>query len=141
MTTIEATSSSMTPLFRSERYRTLAGVCAGIALARGWSILLVRIVALLVLFGTGIGFIAYLAAWILLPKPAAAGVHEPELLPHDPLMRSRADRKIAGVCAGLAKTLALDPSLVRVGFVLMVLFAGVGLVPYVYAWIAVPSET
>jgi phage shock protein C len=58
------------------------------------------------------------------------------------LMRSRAERKIAGVCAGLAQHFDLDVSLVRIGFFFITLATGIcpGVVTYLLAWIIVPSE-
>ena len=58
------------------------------------------------------------------------------------LMRSRADRKIAGVCAGLAHYYDLDVSLVRVLWFFITLATGAcpGIVTYLLAWIIVPSE-
>jgi phage shock protein C len=57
-------------------------------------------------------------------------------------MRSRADRKIAGVCAGLAHYYDLDVSLVRVLWFFITLATGVcpGIVTYLLARIIVPSE-
>src|SRR5216117_3462244 len=43
------------------------------------------------------------------------------------LMRSSTDKKIAGVCAGLADYFDLDPTIVRVVWLLAVLCAGTGL--------------
>jgi phage shock protein PspC (stress-responsive transcriptional regulator) len=58
------------------------------------------------------------------------------------LMRSRADRKIAGVCAGLAQHFDLDVTLVRVLCIFITLATGVcpGVVTYLLAWIIIPSE-
>jgi phage shock protein C len=56
------------------------------------------------------------------------------------LMRSRTDRKIAGVCAGLAEYFDLDVTAIRVAWALAVIFAGCGLLAYVIAWIVVPEE-
>ena len=58
------------------------------------------------------------------------------------LMRSRADRKIAGVCAGLAEHLGLDTSLVRILWVFLVFASGFfpGLIAYILAWIIIPEE-
>jgi phage shock protein C len=58
------------------------------------------------------------------------------------LMRSRADRKIGGVCAGLAQYLDLDISLVRILWFFVTFVSGVfpGLVAYVLAWIIIPEE-
>ncbi len=58
------------------------------------------------------------------------------------LMRSRADRKIAGVCAGMGHYLDLDVTLVRLVWLLVTILAGIfpGVVVYVLAWIVVPEE-
>ena len=58
------------------------------------------------------------------------------------LMRSRSDRKIAGVCAGLAQYLDLDTSLVRILWFFIALVSGIvpGLVAYVLGWIIIPEE-
>ena len=46
------------------------------------------------------------------------------------------DKKIAGVCGGLAEYFDLDPTLVRVLWLLLVLFAGTGVLVYFILWIA-----
>ncbi|HYW37202.1 MAG TPA: PspC domain-containing protein [Terriglobales bacterium] len=58
------------------------------------------------------------------------------------LMRSRADRKIGGVCAGLAQYLDLDVSLVRILWFFITLACGIfpGVVAYVLGWIIIPEE-
>jgi len=58
------------------------------------------------------------------------------------LMRSRADKKIAGVCAGLAHHFDLDVSLVRLLAIFLTLATGLcpGIVTYLLAWIIIPSE-
>jgi len=57
------------------------------------------------------------------------------------LMRSRADRKVGGVCAGLADYLDLDVSLVRILWFFITLACGVfpGVVAYALAWIIIPE--
>jgi phage shock protein PspC (stress-responsive transcriptional regulator) len=57
------------------------------------------------------------------------------------LYRSREDRKIAGVCGGLAEYFNIDPVLIRVIAVLLLLPGGVpGFLPYVILWIIVPNN-
>lgn len=57
------------------------------------------------------------------------------------LRRSRSDRMLAGVCAGIADYLRVDPTLVRVGFaVLAIITWGVALVAYLIAWAVMPEE-
>jgi phage shock protein C len=56
------------------------------------------------------------------------------------LYRSKTDRKLAGVCGGLAQYFNLDATLIRVLFVLLAVLGGSGLVLYVAMWIIVPRE-
>lgn len=57
------------------------------------------------------------------------------------LTRSRTDRKIAGVAGGIAEYLALDPTLVRVIWALVIILpGGFGLIPYIILWIALPED-
>jgi phage shock protein C len=56
------------------------------------------------------------------------------------LARATTDRKIAGVAAGVARYFGLDPSLVRVAWVLSILLAGAGGLLYVVLWIVLPEE-
>jgi phage shock protein PspC (stress-responsive transcriptional regulator)/predicted membrane protein len=56
------------------------------------------------------------------------------------LVREPDDRKIAGVCAGLADRLGLDVSLVRVAAVVLAVFTPVGLIAYLVAWAVVPER-
>jgi len=55
-------------LTRSRANRMIAGVCAGFALHYGWDLNLVRIITVLIIVLTGVGAIAYLAAWIIIPE-------------------------------------------------------------------------
>ena len=56
------------------------------------------------------------------------------------LYRSRTNKMIAGVCAGLGDFLGLDPTLIRLGMVALVLAGGFGGLAYIVAWIIVPLE-
>ncbi len=57
------------------------------------------------------------------------------------LYRSRTDRMVAGVCGGLGRYLGFDPTLVRLAFVLLVLFGvGAGLLAYLLMMIVMPLE-
>lgn len=60
--------------------------------------------------------------------------------PYRRLTRSRTNRKIAGVCGGIAEYFRIDPTLVRLLAVLLVLFAGGGLIAYLVAWLVMPEE-
>ena len=54
------------------------------------------------------------------------------------LMRSSTDKKIAGVCGGLADYFDLDPTIIRICWLLGVLCAGTGGLAYIILWIALP---
>lgn len=56
------------------------------------------------------------------------------------IRRSTADKKLAGVCGGVARHWNVDPVLVRVGWVLLALSGGVGVVLYAAAWLLVPAD-
>jgi phage shock protein C len=56
------------------------------------------------------------------------------------LYRSKANRKLAGVCGGLAQYFNVDATLIRVLFVLLAVLGGSGLVLYLAMWIIVPNE-
>jgi len=57
------------------------------------------------------------------------------------LSRSRTDSMLGGVCGGVAHYFSLDPTAVRLAFVLLVLLGfGTGLVIYLVMWLVVPLE-
>ncbi len=55
------------------------------------------------------------------------------------LYRSRSDRMVAGVAGGLAEYFSIDPTIVRLAFVLLALMGGPGLIIYIIMWIVVPE--
>jgi phage shock protein C len=59
------TSSQLT---RPRNNRMIAGVCAGFALHYGWNLNVVRIITALVALFTGIGAVAYLILWVIIPE-------------------------------------------------------------------------
>jgi phage shock protein C len=56
------------------------------------------------------------------------------------LYRSSTDRKLAGVCGGLAEYFNLDPTLIRVLFIVLAVLGGSGIVIYLAMWILVPNQ-
>ena len=56
-----------------------------------------------------------------------------------PLTLSRRDKKIAGVCGGFAEYGELDPTIVRIVWLVASIFSGVGFVAYLIAWIVMPE--
>src|SRR5436190_6233731 len=58
-------------LMRDMQHKKIAGVCAGLAHYLGTDPVLIRLIFLVLAFTTGIGFIAYIIAWIVMPKDTA----------------------------------------------------------------------
>lgn len=56
------------------------------------------------------------------------------------LLRSRSDRKLAGVCAGIAEYFGWDPALVRVGWIVLTLMGGSGILLYLIMWLVMPES-
>ena len=55
------------------------------------------------------------------------------------LTRSTSERMIAGVAGGLAQYFNMDPTLIRILFVLFGLAGGPGLVVYLIMWLVMPE--
>jgi len=53
--------------------------------------------------------------------------------------RSRSDRIVAGVAAGIAERLKIDPVVIRLAFVVLSFAGGLGIVVYLLAWLIVPD--
>jgi phage shock protein C len=60
-------------------------------------------------------------------------------MPGKKLVRSRTDKKIAGVCGGFADYLDIDATLVRLIWLMLAFFGGWGLIGYLIAWIIMPE--
>jgi phage shock protein PspC (stress-responsive transcriptional regulator) len=209
-------------IFRSRADRYLAGVCGGFAEYFQVDPLLVRIIWFTSIFVNGVGFLAYIAAWIIVPEnPHAASravTAAPErsrkvglalgiflifigllflsdnlqyqfmMIPwrfrnfdmgiliallviglgaflilkksqnssesatmaggafdtqaSKKLMRSVIDRKIAGVCGGLARYFDIDPALARIGFVVLgAVQPLLVILSYIVMMIVLPEDT
>lgn len=129
-------------LYRNSSSGRIAGVCSGIADYFGMDVTLIRLlwVILSIVPGTLIGgIVAYVAAWVIMPDHAAP-------IPTDPsarrLTRSAIDRRIAGVCGGLAEYLSVDSTVVRLVWAILTVVPGaivLGIVAYGLAWFIVPE--
>ena len=117
-------------------------MCAGIADYFDTDVTLVRLawIILSIVPGGFIGgVIAYLGAWIIMPEssePAAADARKR-------LTRSPTDRKLGGVCGGLAEYLGVDSTVVRVAWVVLAIVPGAivfGVLAYLVAWFIMPER-
>jgi phage shock protein PspC (stress-responsive transcriptional regulator) len=72
--------------------------------------------------------------------PQQDRVNTEHLRDYSQLRRSVADQKVAGVAGGLGRHLNIDPTILRVAFVVLALFGGAGLLLYVALWLFVPED-
>jgi phage shock protein C len=56
------------------------------------------------------------------------------------LVRLMQEKKVAGVCAGFARYMDVDVTLVRILWLVVAIFTGVGFIAYVIGWVAMPKE-
>src|SRR4051794_3755648 len=63
-----------------------------------------------------------------------------ETLTYKVLRRSRSDRMVAGVSGGLARYFDVNPVLYRVGFVVLALLGGAGILIYIACALVIPDE-
>src|SRR5436189_270165 len=130
-------------LVRLPAYGKLGGVCAGLAEYLDADVTLVRLawVVLSIVPGGFVGgLVAYIAAWAIMPDASVpadvdAGARR--------LSRSRVDRKIAGVCGGLAEYLGADSTVVRLIWAVLTVVPGaivLGIVAYLVAWFIMPGS-
>jgi len=56
------------------------------------------------------------------------------------LERSRTNSRIAGVCGGLGEYLDVDPTLVRLAFILLALYGGHGILLYIILMLVMPPQ-
>jgi phage shock protein C len=129
-------------LTRSRTGGMLAGVCAGIAEYFHVDVTLVRALWLVFSIVPGAvigGIIAYVLAWLIMPESSQTTVIAPQARR---LTRSMTDRKIAGVCGGLAEYFNVDATPVRLLWLAASILPGCivgGVLAYLAAWLIIPK--
>ena len=56
------------------------------------------------------------------------------------LVRSKTNKKLCGVCGGLAEFLNIDPTIVRLAWALATIFAGVSILIYIVCALVIPEK-
>jgi len=141
---MNATQGTPRRLVRYSSAGRVAGVCAGIAEYVDTDVTLVRLAWIVLSIVPGAllgGLLAYLAAWIVMPDAPGS---VPAAAPADRrLTRSIGDRKIAGVCGGIAEYLNVDSTAVRVVWAILSIVPGcvvMGVIAYLAAWFIMPDQ-
>ena len=127
-------------LTRSRAHGQIAGVCAGLAEYFDVDVVLIRAawVVFSIVPGAIIGgVLAYIAAWLVMPEatePATVSAGRR-------LTRSTTDKKIAGVCGGLAEYFGGAATPIRLLWVILSVLCGAvigGVIAYAIAWLIIP---
>ncbi len=139
----------MKKLHRSQTDKMIAGICGGLGELFGVDAAAIRlglvfVVAVLVLlYRSPVGILpvvlAYGVGWIIIPvAPAEAERREAGATKR--LVRSRTDKKIAGICGGLGEMLSVDPTLIRLAVVFIGLVTAILpiLLAYLVGWAIIP---
>lgn len=129
-------------LVRDSSNAIIAGVCSGIAAYFEVNPLWVRLAVLVFAFGIfwmpnffWPVFIAYVVLWISMPSsPFVENKGQ-----YKKFFRSRKDKVVAGLAAGLGKYTSIDPVIFRILFVLTTFFGGFGLITYLILWAITPE--
>ncbi|MVM29182.1 PspC domain-containing protein [Spirosoma sp. HMF4905] len=144
-----ATNPSFEPrrLVRDLRRKTLGGVCAGLAHYFNIDVVWVRLIFLTLFlalpplgheFGAGVSgftFIIYIAMWISLP---GVGTIEDDKTVKK-FFRNPEDKVLGGVASGIAAYFGVDTGIIRLLFVLGIVFFGVGFLLYIVLWMIAPQ--
>ncbi len=125
----------MKKLHRPAEDRKLAGICGGLGEYFDLDPVFFRLFFLASLLFGGLGAVAYLILWIMVPEKTGA---QGEPRPVRRLHLSDSDRKIMGVCGGLGEWAEIDPVLFRVAFILLALVCGLGILVYIVLWLLIP---
>lgn len=128
-------------LYRSKHDNIVLGVCGGLAAHFKMDSTIVRLIFVFLCILTAIipMVIIYFIAALMIPMESSG---KPLKMPKHKLYRSVRDRKIAGICGGLAESTKLDPVFLRLLFIFVCLMTAI--VPfvliYVVAWIIIPEK-
>ncbi|QSE96027.1 PspC domain-containing protein [Fulvivirga lutea] len=123
-------------LYRDEKRKLLAGLCAGIAHYFNVDPLWVRLLFFIILIGTGgILIPVYLVMWAVVP----GNKELPGNKTLKKMFRDGESKVIAGVASGVANYFGVDVVIVRVIFVISLLVGGFGFLTYILLWIVLPE--
>jgi phage shock protein PspC (stress-responsive transcriptional regulator) len=128
----------MKKLHRFVEDRKIAGICGGLGEYFDLDPVFFRLFFLASLLFGGLGAVAYLILWVVVPEKTGA---QGEPRPVRRLVLSSSDRKVAGVCGGLGEWAEIDPVLFRVAFILLALVCGLGIIVYIVMWLLIPRPS
>jgi phage shock protein PspC (stress-responsive transcriptional regulator) len=135
-------SDSQRRLARDSSNAIVAGVLSGLAAYFGVNPLWVRLLVVALFFGiaffpavSGFILVSYIILWIAMPAdPSLENTGK-----FKKFLRSRKNQMVAGVSGGLGAFFNVDPTIVRILFLVSTFFAGSGLILYLVLWAITPE--
>jgi len=140
------TDSGARRVRRSATDKVFGGVCGGLGEYFDMDPVILRVIWGVSVFAGGVGILAYIVCWVVIdqapegasPLQAAPGMAGTQ---GGRRLRRSANAKWAGVCAGIAEYQGVDPTVVRLIWVVLSVLPGAivgGLVAYLIAWMVMP---
>ena len=120
-------------IYRNTSDKVIAGVASGLANYFSVDPIIFRLIFIASLF-TGFGLIAYLIFWIGIPKNDSGKINE-----NKRLYRDGDNEILGGVAYGLGNYFGIDPSIIRLLFILSIFFGGLGILAYLILWVSIPE--
>ncbi|MFD2520191.1 PspC domain-containing protein [Emticicia soli] len=142
----QTTTAGPKRLYRDVKRKALGGVLAGLAHYFNIDVVWMRIIFLFLFLGippliddlapvSGFVFLGYFVCWIVFP-PSTNLVEDEKI---KKFYRDNDNKVLSGVASGLAAYFGVDVTVIRLLFVLGVLFFGTGLLAYIILWIVAPK--
>jgi len=130
----------MKRLFRDRWDKKVAGVCGGLGQYLRIDPTIIRLLMVVICIFTGIlpVLVIYIVAWMLIPLGPSTYIE----FQCKKLYRSVKDRKISGICGGIAESLNIDPTIVRIVVIFALFITGIVpiLVAYIVGTLIIPEK-
>jgi len=130
----------MKRLYRDRWDKKLAGVCGGLGQLLSLDPTIIRLILIVICIFTGVLplLVLYIIAWILIPPGPPTYIQ----FECKRLYRSVRDRKVGGICGGIAEALKIDPTIVRIVMLFAMLLTGFFplLIAYVIGIVIIPEK-
>jgi phage shock protein C len=130
----------MKKLYRERWDKKVAGVCGGLGQYLGIDPTIIRLLMVLVCIFTAVLplLVLYIIAWMLIPLGPPTYIQ----YEYKKLYRSVHNRKIGGICGGIAEALQIDATLVRLVMLIALILTGVFplLIAYFVGIVIIPEK-
>jgi phage shock protein PspC (stress-responsive transcriptional regulator) len=120
---------------RDQKRKILGGVCAGLGNYFNVDPVWIRLLFAFLTLAYGVILLVYLVLWIAVP--GSYDLDEPQLTKK--LFRNPEKKVLGGVSAGMAAYFSMDVVIVRLLFIILTVFGGLGIIAYIVLWIVLPE--